>query len=41
MLGNFTFYNPTRIHFGKESLEQLQDELKLVGKNVLLVYGGE
>ncbi len=40
MLGNFTFYNPTRIHFGKESLEQLQDELKLVGKNVLLVYGG-
>ena len=37
---DFTFYNPTRIHFGKDSLNCLKDELKNYGKNILLVYGG-
>lgn len=40
MLGEFTFNNPTRIHFGKESLAELHNELPLFGKNILLVYGG-
>jgi alcohol dehydrogenase YqhD (iron-dependent ADH family) len=39
MLLNFTYYNPTKIHFGKNSLEKLGDELSLYGKTVLLVYG--
>lgn len=37
---DFTFYNPTRIHFGKDSLNCLKEELKNYGKNILLVYGG-
>ena len=37
---NFTFQNPTRIHFGKGSIEQLRTELPAFGKNILLVYGG-
>lgn len=37
---DFTFYNPTRIHFGKDSLAALNDELKNYGPRVLLVYGG-
>lgn len=37
---DFTFYNPTRIHFGKNSLDNLKDELSNYGKNILLVYGG-
>ena len=40
MLGNFTYCNPTRLYFGKDSLENLEDELKKYGKNVVLVYGG-
>lgn len=36
----FTFHNPTRLHFGKGQLEQLQQELPRYGKKVLLVYGG-
>jgi len=39
MLLDFTYYNPTKIHFGKNSLEKLGDELSLYGKTVLLVYG--
>ena len=36
---DFTYYNPTRIHFGKDSLSHLSDELSAYGKNVLLMYG--
>lgn len=37
---DFTFENPTRIHFGKDSLKQLSAEIDRYGKRVLLVYGG-
>ena len=40
MLGNFTYHNPTRLHFGKDAMQQLPQELARYGKNVLLVYGG-
>jgi len=40
MLGNFTYCNPTKIYFGKDSLSALGDELKRYGQNVLMVYGG-
>ena len=40
MLGNFTYSNPTRLHFGDESLEMLKKELAAYGKNILLTYGG-
>jgi len=39
MLGNFTFSNPTRIHFGSDSLSFLKEELDAFGSKVLLVYG--
>lgn len=37
---NFTYYNPTKLIFGKGQLEQLKTELPQYGKKVLLVYGG-
>lgn len=40
MLGNFTYHNPTKLYFGKDALEGLNEELPKYGKNVLLVYGG-
>ncbi|MGH0052620.1 MAG: iron-containing alcohol dehydrogenase [Sphaerochaetaceae bacterium] len=40
MLGDFVYSNPTKLYFGKDSLEFLKDELKLYGNKVLLVYGG-
>ena len=40
MLGNFSYCNPTKLYFGNKSLDNLKDELKKYGKNVLLVYGG-
>jgi len=40
MLGNFTYSNPTKLHFGKDALNGLNEELPKYGKNVLLVYGG-
>ena len=40
MLGNFTYHNPTKLYFGENSLEYLNDELKNYGKNVQLIYGG-
>lgn len=40
MLGNFTYCNPTKLYFGKGSLENLKKELAGYGKNVMLVYGG-
>lgn len=39
MIYDFTYYNPTKIYFGKSSLKNLEAELKNYGKNVLLVYG--
>lgn len=39
MLYDFTYHNPTKIYFGKESLRNLSDEMKNYGKNILLLYG--
>ncbi|MBQ9904042.1 MAG: iron-containing alcohol dehydrogenase [Synergistaceae bacterium] len=39
---NFTWYNPTRVIFGKDTVPQLADILKADGvKGVLLVFGGK
>ena len=38
---NFTFQNPTRIIFGKETENQVGAEALIWGKKVLLHYGGE
>lgn len=40
MLGNFSYCNPTKLHFGDESLNALNEELPKYGPNVVLVYGG-
>ena len=40
MLGNFTYSNPTKLYFGQNALDGLNEELPKYGKNVLLVYGG-
>ena len=40
MLGNFTFHNPTKLHFGEDALNKLSEELKNYGKKVMLCYGG-
>lgn len=40
MLGNFTYYNPTKIYFGEEALSNLHEELEKYGSNIVLVYGG-
>ena len=40
MLGNFTFHNPTKLHFGEDSLNKLGEELKNYGRKVMLCYGG-
>lgn len=37
---NFTYYNPTKLIFGKDQLEQLKTEVPKYGNKVLLVYGG-
>jgi alcohol dehydrogenase len=39
-MDNFTFYNPTKLIFGKGQLEELKNEVPQYGKKVLLVYGG-
>ena len=39
MLGNIIYSNPTKLYFGKESLNYLSCELEHYGKNVLLIYG--
>ena len=36
---DFTYYNPTKIYFGKNSLDNLAGELANYGENILLVYG--
>ena len=40
MRGSFTYYNPTKLYFGKDAINGLKEELKNYGKNVVLVYGG-
>ncbi|MBQ7267868.1 MAG: iron-containing alcohol dehydrogenase [Synergistaceae bacterium] len=40
MLGEFMYSNPTRLHFGKNALDGLNQELKNYDQNVLLTYGG-
>jgi alcohol dehydrogenase YqhD (iron-dependent ADH family) len=37
---NFTFWNPTKLIFGKGQVEQLKKEIPQYGNKVLLVYGG-
>lgn len=38
-MDNFTFHNPTRIHFGKGQIEKIADEIP-AGATVLLLAGG-
>jgi alcohol dehydrogenase len=39
-MDNFTFFNPTKLIFGKDQVQQLKTEVPQYGKKVLLVYGG-
>lgn len=39
MNGTFTYSNPTRLHFGPDSLKALAAELQNYGPSVLLTYG--
>ena len=36
---DFSYYNPTTIHFGKDSLAKLKEEAPKYGQTVMLVYG--
>lgn len=36
---DFTYYNPTKIHFGKDALDALAPELENYGDSILLMYG--
>ncbi len=40
MLGNFSYYNPTKLYFGQNALEFLKEELDQYGPNIQLSYGG-
>ena len=40
MLGNFVYCNPTKLYFGEDSLQYLNQELPKYGPNVVRVYGG-
>lgn len=40
MLGNFTYHNPTKLYFGENALNNLNQELSKYGKTVQLIYGG-
>ena len=40
MLGNFTYSNPTVLHFGEKAMDQLAGELAKYGPRVQLIYGG-
>ena len=40
MLGNFSYSNPTKLYFGEDSLNYLDQELPKYGKKILLTYGG-
>ncbi|MBD7912516.1 iron-containing alcohol dehydrogenase [Clostridium cibarium] len=39
-MNNFNYYNPTKIFFGENSIENLSEQLKAYGENILLTYGG-
>lgn len=39
MLGNFEFANKTKLYFGEDSLNYLNEELPKYGRNVQLIYG--
>lgn len=39
-MNNFTFYNPTKIVFGRGTVSQLGELVRPFGNRVLLVYGG-
>lgn len=39
MIYDFTYHNPTKIHFGKNALDNLALELETYGENILLLYG--
>lgn len=40
MLGNFSYFNPTKLYFGDDAQKNLGEELKNYGVKVLLTYGG-
>ena len=40
MLGNFSYVNATKLYFGEDSLDFLNEELPKYGANVQLIYGG-
>ena len=40
MIGNFSYSNPTKLYFGEDSLNYLDQELPKYGKKILLTYGG-
>ena len=40
MLGNFSYQNATKLYFGEDSLDYLNEELPQYGENVVLIYGG-
>ncbi len=40
MLGNFSYKNATKLYFGEDSLQYLNEELPKYGTNVVLIYGG-
>lgn len=40
IMQNFNYMTPTRLIFGKGSIEKLQEVMKPLGKTVLLTYGG-
>lgn len=40
MLGNFSYRNATKLYFGENALDHLNEELQKYGKNIQLIYGG-
>ncbi|CAG7632969.1 Long-chain-alcohol dehydrogenase 2 [Paenibacillus solanacearum] len=39
-MNTFAYYNPTRLFFGKDTLDQLLTQVPPYGSKILLVYGG-
>lgn len=39
-MNKFEFYNPTKIVFGENSINKLNELIKPFGKNIMLAYGG-
>ncbi|WP_067837748.1 iron-containing alcohol dehydrogenase [Amphibacillus sediminis] len=39
-MDSFIFHNPTKLIFGKNTLQHLKEEIPHYGKRILLVYGG-